>query len=283
AYPGGSGNTPIRTLTYPDSAAGGCSSSCGSFGLTVQGPGDINGDRVPDQMVAAPTYQGSAAFQGRIYVFSGLTGDLLRTIDDPVPQAFAFFGFQDVTPNSPGDVNGDGKAEIYGEGWLQAVNGVKDAGEAWVFSGATGAVLFSINDPHPHTGGQFGWSMTSSTYANSPTRVLLMGASPHDGAGTNQDGGLNLFNSQTGRLLKALPLPSRYQQSSTPDQGPNLGWTVAAPGVLNHDGYQEYLGSAPFWNSATNVNEGLTFTFYAPAYAPPYCEPNADGSPTGLC
>ncbi len=55
--------------------------------------------------------------QGRMYVFSGADGSLLLTIDDPAPQEGALFGFQDVSPLSPGDVNRDGFADLYGAGF----------------------------------------------------------------------------------------------------------------------------------------------------------------------
>lgn len=60
-----------------------------------------------------------------------------------------------------------------------------------------------------------------------------------------------------------LPLPSAYQQWSVTDNGPNLGWTVAAPGSLTGDGYQTYLAGTPFWNnpSTGNIDEGLLFAF----------------------
>ncbi|MDQ6784220.1 MAG: integrin alpha [Actinomycetota bacterium] len=292
------GNTPVRTLSNPAKGQV-CSStsSCGNYGLSVQGPGDTNGDGVPDQLVGAPTYNdtvGGHTSQGRMYIISGKDGTVLQTIDDPTPQQGAYFGFQDVTPNSPGDVNTDTKPDVYGEGWLQTGTIGTGQGEAWVFNGATGAMLYALNDPHATPSGnsrQFGWSMTATTDGNATTPALLVGASPHGAASTDEDGGAYVFGSAssgTRPLLEDLPLPSYYQQSSASDAGPNLGWTVAAPGDLDGSGYQTYLAGAPFWNSATNVDEGLVFAFYHNAttgYAPAYCTPLSNGGydTTGTC
>ncbi|PLS74933.1 MAG: hypothetical protein CYG61_10120 [Actinobacteria bacterium] len=54
-----------------------------------------------------------------MYLFSGRTGEVLLRIDDPEPQAGATFGFQDVAPLSPGDVNRDGFADLYANGFAQ--------------------------------------------------------------------------------------------------------------------------------------------------------------------
>ncbi|MDQ6785157.1 MAG: integrin alpha [Actinomycetota bacterium] len=301
----GAGNTPVRTLTNPGKGQV-CSStsSCGNFGLSVQGVGDTNGDGVPDQLVSAPTYNdtvGGHTSQGRMYIYDGkggglATGTVLQTIDDPTPQQGAYFGFQDVTPNSPGDVNADNKNDVYGEGWLQDGAIGTGQGESWVFNGFTGAMLYTLNDPHATPSGsgrQFGWSMTATTDGNSTTPALLVGASPHKAANTDEDGGAYVFGSAPASpgsqpLLEDLPLPSYYQQTSATDAGPNLGWTVAAPGSLDGSGYQTYLAGAPFWNNGTTVDEGLLFAFYHNAttgYAPAYCPPLSTGAydTTGTC
>ncbi len=299
AYPAPS-NSSSTTLPNGTFAA----PNGGSFGLSVQGPGDFNGDGVPDLLISAPAETvGGLTSAGAIYVYSGYNilaaHTLLQTIHDPVAQAGAFFGFQDVTPNSPGDVNTDGKADIYAEGWKQNVTvgtvTTSHQGEAWVFAGTatagtTNTPLLTIDDKHPHIGGQFGWSMTSTTKGNTPTPVMLIGASPHDGATTNEDGGAYLYTSSTGAWDTDLPLPQGYQQGTTStDQGPNLGWTVSAPGKLDaaNPTYQTYVAGAPFVDNTSPTpptqDEGLIFTFWGPTYAHAYCEPTSTGAPTGTC
>lgn len=273
----------LRTLDLPaaDRRSGTCSSGCGNFGLAVQGPGDTDGDGVQDQLVGAPSLPGG----GKMYVFSNAavpgdaTGQVRLTIPDPVPQDGAFFGFQDVEPLAPGDVNGDGNADIYGAGFLQ--NGPAGAGQGagWVFNGKTGAMLYALADPHPTAGGQFGWSMVKTFYRKGATPDLYVGASPHHVAGVSEDGETNVFDGRDGTLLKSLPLPEAFrgQPNDTNNLGPNLGWTVAAPGDLNGDGEPDYLAGAPFVDVGNNQDEGLVLAFVSSV--PPAASPTPTPAP----
>ncbi|MCP9492052.1 MAG: hypothetical protein MSC31_19575 [Solirubrobacteraceae bacterium MAG38_C4-C5] len=126
--------------------------NCGSFGLAVQGPGDTDGDRVSDQLVSASSYNNGS---GRMYLFDGKGDGVRHRIDNPEPQpgpfpAGAFFGFQDVAPLSPGDVNGDGHADLYGHGFLQDGPAGSGQGAAWLFDGRTGATHPRARGPDPH-------------------------------------------------------------------------------------------------------------------------------------
>ncbi len=259
----GKDGTLIRPLDIPSSDAVAGS----NFGLAVQGPGDVNGDGIPDQVVDASNFAGGLPNQGRMYVFDGATGKLISPIDDPVPQASAFFGFQDVTPLSPGDLNGDGKAEIYGNGFLQT-DTLPTSGEAWVFDGKSvtegrPVVLRTLHDPTPEPGGQFGWSMSKTDYNHDGVNDLYVGQSPHVAAfPLNQNGGTYVFDGTNGSLLKALEMPSACLQTGTPgNNGPALGWTVSTPGDLNGDKQADYVAGAPFFDRASNTDEGVLLAF----------------------
>jgi len=264
----------LRTLDIPASDA----LPSSNFGLAVQSPGDVNGDGFPDQLVDAANFTGGLANQGRMYVFSGKDGKLISPIDDPMPQASAYFGFQDVTPLSPGDLNGDGRAEIYGNGFLQTdpQSAQPTSGEAWVFDGASVAngvpvVLRTLHDPTPEPGGQFGWSMSKTDYNHDGVNDLYVGQSPHVAAfPANQNGGTYVFDGKNvvdgtndALLLKALEMPTACLQPGVPpdDNGPALGWTVSTPGDLNNDGQADYVAGAPFFNRLPNVDEGVLLAF----------------------
>jgi Ca2+-binding RTX toxin-like protein len=260
----------LRTLNVPasDRAPAPCASNCGGFGLAVQGFGDATGDGIVDQQVNASSFNYDTATggpcanpaaptcnrgQGAVYLFNGASGALIRRTDDPAPQPGAIFGFQDAEPLAPGDVNGDGRADYYANGFSQhGPTGLDTAGRAWVFSGATGAVLYEVRDPTPAAGGQFGWSLAKTEYNKDGTPDLYVGQSPHHvagGAGTtvDQSGGTYIFDGRNGLLLKALELPQSDAQPGAPgNNGSNLGWGIAAPGDLNGDGEPDYVAGAPF-------------------------------------
>lgn len=308
----GTNGSPVRTLSMPaqDRVPETCSNrredlppevgvniaSCGNMGLAVQGPGDANGDGVTDHLVGAPTLTiNDTESVGRMYLFSGKDGSLLHKIDNPAPHERSSFGFQDVSPLSPGDVNRDGAADVYGVGFGQdGADGLKGAGRAWVFSGGTGDVIYEVANPNPQYGGQFGWSMSrEQTYYNDgqsgPRGPLYVGNAPHhtpppcdsDGDGQvdpskelgvncqDQRGETNLVNFPRGRSIATLSLPAPWNQELGSfnisefggDFGPNLGWTVSTPGDLNGDGEPEYVAGAPFTNVGPNQNQGVLIVF----------------------
>ncbi len=274
----GKDGTLLRKLTMPkaDLPPATCSSNlggdgkpapnCGSFGLAVQGFGDVTSpDGVSRLLVDAGSFNYDTATkqackdiaaatcnksQGAEYVFDGKTGAEIRRTDDPVPQAGAVFGFQDVEPLAPGDVNGDGIPDYYANGFLQnGPTGLDSAGRAFVFSGKDGSLLYEVKDPTPSAGGQFGFSMAKTDYNKDGTPDLYVGQTPHHvgGAGIDQSGGTYVFNGKDGSLLKSLELPASDAQPGGPgNNGSNLGWTVIAPGDLNGDGEPDYVAGAPF-------------------------------------
>ena len=221
----GRSGTLFRALTVPasDQAPATCSVSCGGLGLSVQGPGDVDGDGVTDQLVDAGSLSvtgagavcvagspGCNAGQGAMYLFSGdEDGKLLARIDDPVPQPGVSFGFQDAAPLAPGDVNGDGRADIFANGFTQAgPGGAIDEGRIWVFDGKAtvdrpadhGIVLYEPRDPTPTEGGQCCFSLDRTDYNKDGRPDLYVGQSPHhlQKAGIDQSGGTYVFDGRDG-------------------------------------------------------------------------------------
>lgn len=100
----------------------------GRFGAGVARLPDTTGDGRDELLVAAP-----ADGPGRVRVYSGATGALLRTLDSEA--GGSEFGTAFLA--SAGDVDADGKADIY-VGDFAANNG---SGSAYVFSGLDGVRL----------------------------------------------------------------------------------------------------------------------------------------------
>jgi Ca2+-binding RTX toxin-like protein len=273
----------FRTLDVPAADRSSCKEKVCSFGAAVQGPGDVDKDGVEDQLVGAHGQES----QGRMYVFSGQTGDLIRAIDAPQRELFGAFGFQDAAPLSPGDVNGDGFADVYGNGFDHDGPAGSGQGRAWVFSGqeiAKGGTplstsLRTLDDPTPSAGGQFGWSMAKTDYNHDGTPDLYVGQAPHHQRG-DQDGGTYVLDGKDGSLLKALELPPCDEQNDDGvGFGPNLGWGLAAPGDLNGDGEDDYVGGAPYYDVGTSGDQGRVYVFQSSDTAKPPPPPpgNSDG------
>ncbi len=307
----GADGTLIRTLNLPaaDQKPATCSVSCGGLGLSVQSPGDVDGDGVDDQLVDGSSLSETAAGavcdagladcnagQGAMYLFSGSTGDLLARIDDPTPQAGATFGFQDAAPLAPGDVNGDGRADIFANGFTQAGPAGTDAGRIWVFDGKAtvdtpgshGVVLYEPKDPTPTMGGQCCFSLDKTDYNKDGTPDLYVGQSPHhlqSPGRVDQSGGTYVFDGRDGSALKSLELPLGIAQPGAgtfANLGSNLGWSVAAPGDLNGDGEPDYVAGATFQDTPANQDEGKAFVFLSsvPKLVPPTVTPPTTTTPS---
>jgi len=265
----------IRTLDFPaadrqpaDPAT--CTSNCGNFGGAVQSPGDVNGDGVADQQVDAFSYSsgtgcgtpepnGCNEAQGRIYLFSGADGQLLRRIDHPFPAANAFFGFQDVTPNSPGDVTGDGVPDIYAAAAQQGAF----QGEGYVFDGKTGALRYPLRVPSPQLGDDF-FTMDRTDYNKDGTPDLYVGRQAITTVPADQNGGTFIYDGRDGSLLKRLELPTADRQTGiTGNFGPFLGFALAAPGDLNGDGEPDYVATSMRYDEGPVQDAGRVYFFHS--------------------
>jgi len=95
-------------------------------GDAVAGVGDVDGDGFDDF---------AAGSDGALRVYSGVTGGLVLTI--PAPAAGDVFGFD---TSSPGDANGDGRADV-------VTAGIGAGAYLVLASGADGSILWQLPEP----------------------------------------------------------------------------------------------------------------------------------------
>jgi len=134
--------------------------SYGYFGISVSS-GDMNNDGTHDVIVGASFETvSSSTYQGRAYVFDGVTGSILLNLTTPNPKFAARFG----DSVSSGDVNNDGRDDIIvGASNEDVVGNTFPQGRVYVFDGITGSILLNLTSPNPENFGFFGFSVVSAT------------------------------------------------------------------------------------------------------------------------
>jgi hypothetical protein len=257
--PSGLGATPTA-LRDPGNSTG------DSFGISVAGAGDVNGDGYADLVVGAPGISSSA---GGVYVYlggpSGI-GAIPTVLNDPGNIAGDLFG---ASVASAGDANGDGYSDI-----VVGAQGVSSGtGSAYVYYGApsgVGTTPTPLNDPRTTPGDAFGVSVANAGDVNGDGYVdLVVGA---DGVSSGA-GDAYIFlggpPSPLGPLVAALADPGQMAAD-------RFGISVASAGDVNGDGYADlvvgadgvssssggvdvYLGGTPALGAAiTLANPGPT-------------------------
>lgn len=157
------------------------------LGYTVAPAGDLNGDGRPDYAIGAPGYDND---RGRVYVYSGSDGSVIRTITgDNVGDRFgqAIWAGVDLPTNKAGE-GLDGKGEIIvGAPGFDGAG--RDRGRVYVYDGGDAPLRFLLNGVADDDG--FGAAVVS--VAESATRsAILVGTPGHD---VGEDANVGLIQS----------------------------------------------------------------------------------------
>lgn len=248
----------IRSHVSPNAEQG------GTFGGSVAGLRDINGDGRGDYLVAAYIEDGlGATDSGRVYVYSGATGGLIRTHSSPAPESFGRFG---VSIAAIDDLSGDGRGD-YIIGSEHTVSGDNNAGRAYVFSGSTGNQLRSHLSPNSQSSGYFSGAVAGIPDCNNDGRGdYAIGAAYEDVGGVNEAGRVYLYSGTNGALLKTFVSPNpvstgRFGNAvgGLPDAGGNgLGDVVIGAARENPGGNLFEAGRAYIFSGTTyNLMQSL--------------------------
>jgi glycosylphosphatidylinositol phospholipase D len=107
----------------------------------ASGPGDINADGVPDIFIGDYSNAHGGEGSGRVYIYSGASGSLLRIIDGENGEGLG-------PGRGVGDVNGDGFGDLYIGAYTNS-EVAPTAGKGYLFSGKNGGVLRTMTGTQP--------------------------------------------------------------------------------------------------------------------------------------
>lgn len=209
------------------------------FGYSVSSAGDVNNDNFDDLIIGAHLNYGVGKWAGRVYVFSGRTGDTLYVFSGE--DSLDFFGFSVA---SAGDVNNDGYDDLI-IGASGAVNG-----RVYIFSGQTGDTLYVFNGEFP--GDRFGGAVSSAGDVNGDGYDdVIIGARWSDPGGMFAAGTAYVFSGKTGDTLFVF---------TGKDANDFLGVSVASAGDVDGDGFNDVIVGA-YWNSSVAPFAGQAYIF----------------------
>lgn len=246
----GTNGAVLRVLISPNKE------TLGWFGGSVAGVPDVNGDGRGDILVGAYNEINSGSpttGRGRAYLFSGATGQLLRTINSPNAEVGGAFG---RSVAGLADVTGDGKGDLVIGAYREDPNLAPDeAGRVYIFNGATGALFKTLVSPVQTTNGLFGVAVAAIPDATGDGKPdVLIGASGESPGGKTAAGRAYIFNSVTGLNHKTLLPPN-------PEVGGGFGSSVGGVTDVNGDSRGDAIVGAPFENNGMLNDTGKAYLF----------------------
>jgi hypothetical protein len=200
------------------------------FGSGTGWTRDVNHDGVPDQIVGAR--DAGPGQRGRVYVYSGKTGQRLFTIEaGPNGNSFGSFFVAGV-----GDVNRDGTPDIYAADYADTTNGgdlsTTQSGRAGVYSGKDGHELLSWVGPDASSGLGPGRGAGDVNHDGYPDIIV---GSYTSNAGASNAGRVQIFSGKDGSVLRTITSRSQDEE---------LGFDAQGIGDVNHDGIPDALVAA---------------------------------------
>lgn len=171
----------------------------GAFGWGVADMADIDADGAREIITGAPTNNSGGTRAGKAYLFSGRTGGTLREITGTVPNEQLGFSYADAF-----DVDADGVHDFVVGAPAPGVATLP--GRAFVYSGATGAVIRTFVGAA--NGDQAGYAVAGVGDVNQDGHADFAVGAPFNDTGSANAGRVYIVSGLDGSILRTLDAPA---------------------------------------------------------------------------
>ncbi|MEI6765933.1 MAG: FG-GAP-like repeat-containing protein [Bacteroidota bacterium] len=230
-----------------------------SYGYSVAGAGDVNGDGFSDVIVGAYLYDNGQTDEGKVFVYHGSPSGPSVTENWTTESNIAAAQYG-LSVSSAGDVNGDGYSDVL-VGAPGLSNGSTNEGRAYLYYGSsTGLSSTAAWTTEPNFQ-NMGWAscVASAGDVNGDGYADVIIASKAYDGGQTDEGRVSLFyGSSTG-----LPATESWYFENN-KFGAYLGTSAASAGDINGDGYSDLIAGSPSYTNG-QTNEGRVYIFYGSA------------------
>jgi hypothetical protein len=227
-----------------------------SFGISVSGAGDVNGDGFSDIIVGAEDYENGQTTEGAAFVYLGSASGINTTFDKMVEsnQTYASMG---NSVSGAGDVNGDGYSDVI----VGAENYDFGKGAAFVYLGSasgintTAASIIQSNQQSAH----LGRSVSGAGDVNGDGFAdVIVGADYYDNGQTDEGAAFIYHGSSSG-------IDTMYNKMVESNQSyARMGYSVSGAGDVNGDGFADVVVGALDYSNG-QAAEGTAFIYHGSA------------------
>ena len=201
----------------------------GEFGWIARNVGDVDGDSVNDVTTSAPSHSVDGANAGKIFVFSGKTGDQLWSVTGQPGDRLG------LEIEAAGDVNADQVPDV--------IAGAPGAGKTYIYSGADGSLLVTLYERQAEE--LFGRKVSDLGDVNKDLHADVVVGAPQSDAAGEDAGRIYVFSGRDGSLLLSLTgeRPGDRFGSAVAGyyDGVNMLLIVGAPNAGSNNGGRVYV------------------------------------------